>query len=106
MFTAGTDDRAVTEALNSLQQQSFYDHIRSLAIQLAHFDWRLYTAKGLSDTEADVKRGLRGSGGYRELRRRLLLDIADSDSSWTEIASEVTTVLGLSQPESSDDETN
>jgi hypothetical protein len=50
----------------------------------------------MSDHDRTAKAALRGSGGYRELRRQLLRHVAQSDSTLAQVADEATDRLRLS----------
>jgi hypothetical protein len=70
-----SDESAVTEALKSLQGQPVVRHLRDLAAVLATFDWRSSEGAGLEPDEVLAKQAIRGSGGYRILRRQVLMHI-------------------------------
>lgn len=59
--------------ISSLRTHPVHEFLKELADLLADFDWRTSAAPGLSETERLTKASLRGSGGYKELRRQLLL---------------------------------
>ena len=71
-----SDPEAVTSALKSLSDQPVAAFLRSIATRLATFDWRASSAPGLTDEDRLAKAALRGAGGYKELRRLLLLHLA------------------------------
>jgi hypothetical protein len=75
---SGPDEAAVASALSSLKKQPVAAFIGSIATALAAYDWRTSSAPGLKEDERTMKAALRGSGGYRELRRQLLRHLSHS----------------------------
>ena len=73
-------DRAISNALESLRMTKVGQFLKDLAEELAAFDWRTSQANGLSKEETTQKKALRGSGGYREVRRLILEHLASSKS--------------------------
>jgi len=71
-----TDQKAVTNAMASLGKLSVADFLEGIAVGLAKYDWRTSIAPGLTPTQERAKRALRGSGGYKQLREDLLLQLA------------------------------
>ena len=80
-FGSPEDTDVISAALESLSSHSESDRLEELMANLATFDWRTSSAEGLDDGERTVKRAFRGSGGYREIRRRLLIHLAGPQSS-------------------------
>ena len=75
--TDGTDERQVSESVKSLRQQArIYTFLKELSGVLAQYDWRAFSAPGLSDDKMALKAGFRGSGGYRALRAHVLAHLA------------------------------
>lgn len=72
---AESDLADVTTALEALPGQPVASVITQGSDALAHFDWRTSSHPSLSDEERTVKGAFRGSGGYRELRRQLLVHL-------------------------------
>jgi DGQHR domain-containing protein len=68
----------VTSAVKSLKGTKIQFFLGELGDQLAKFDWRASSAPGLSPEESLMKAAFRGSGGYRELRRQILLELSKS----------------------------
>lgn len=91
---AATDEQAVNEALDSLEGQAVGTFLREIATRLAAYDWRASSAEGLSPEERTAKLAFRGSGGYRELRRQLLLHLLNGGSEIGRVAKEVSAILG------------
>ena len=79
-FGRADDLIAITEALQSLVGSSVTAFIAELMEDLAEFDWRTSSAPGLGEDDRTMKLTFRGSGGYREIRRRLLVHLADGVS--------------------------
>jgi hypothetical protein len=68
-------DAAIASALKSLDQQPVAKTVKAVAKTLASFDWRTSAEPSLSATERQLKLAYRGSGGYKELRRQLLIHL-------------------------------
>lgn len=87
----------IRAALNSLQ--GYWENLGSRLDEIAHnlaaFDWRTAAAPGLTEEEKTEKLGLKGSSGYRELRRRLYYWLAESSSSLADDAQELIALQGL-----------
>jgi hypothetical protein len=89
-----TDEDAVAGALKALPKLPVGKFLRRVTQALARFDWRTSSVEGLSDRERTAKLVFRGSGGYRELRRQLLLLLQDEPDGLGETAKQVTDLLG------------
>jgi DGQHR domain-containing protein len=76
--SGAVEEAAVLAALKSLRDQPVAKAVSALAKGLASFDWRTSTAKGLTEAQRSAKLVFRGSGGYRELRRQLLLHLFET----------------------------
>lgn len=74
-----TED-AVSNEIKSLHGNHIFEMLASLASCLASFDWRSSTADELSEEERLIRKGFRGSGGYVELKKKLLEHIAHNSS--------------------------
>jgi len=72
------DEGEMDETLSSLESQPVSGFLRDIAASLATFDWRASSTSGLDRETQVMKAALRGSGGYRELRRQLLTHLADA----------------------------
>jgi DGQHR domain-containing protein len=70
-----SDPEEVSKALAALKKTSAYSFLRELAKELARFDWRSSDAPGLLEEERLMKAAFRGSGGYKELRKQLLIHL-------------------------------
>lgn len=75
----GVQDDAISAALSTLATHKAAECLVRIANGLAAFDWRTSAATDLSDPERIQKLAYRGSGGYRELRRQLLLHLSSNN---------------------------
>ncbi len=73
------DDRRITTALGSLSPE-IRAYLDSIASELVRFDWRTSATPGLPQDVRTQQAVYRGSGGYRELRRNLLMHCASSST--------------------------
>lgn len=67
---------SIQDAINSLnKEKQIIEFLRILSIALAKYDWRTADAnlEDLNDNDKTMKKVFRGSGGYKELRRQVLL---------------------------------
>ncbi len=69
------DERLISTAIASFSKTPAHSFLEFLSIALAEFDWRASSAPGLTEDESLKKAAYRGSGGYRDLRRQLLLHL-------------------------------
>jgi len=76
-----TDEKAVGAALSSLKKHAFAKFIEEIAGTLSGYDWRTSSAPKLTEAERIRKTGFRGSSGYKELRRDLLVKLAKDGKS-------------------------
>jgi len=90
------DPEAITEALESLEREPVSSFVDSIAAGLARYDWRTSGAASLSQDEQLDKMALRGSGGYRELRRQLLALLCRGRGKMPAAARDVQQRLGYS----------
>jgi hypothetical protein len=67
-----SDEAAVSLALKSLKNEDVASFLSKVCACLAKYDWRTSSAPGLTEQERKWKAGLRGSGGYKDLRLDLL----------------------------------
>ena len=89
------DPNAISASVNSMPDHSSSTFLEELIQDLAQFDWRTSSTPGLSENERTMKLTFRGSGGYREIRRRLLMHIANGESCASEPAISVLKKLRL-----------
>lgn len=75
-----SDEAAITQALAALRRHTIESHIRDMTEVMASFDWRASEGAGLSEQEVMAKQAIRGSGGYRILRRQLLVHLRENGS--------------------------
>lgn len=81
-----TDDLDVSNALDSIEQQPFFQKIATLANVLAEFDWRSADADELSYEQKMEKRALRGSGGYAQFKQHLFRFIGSTENDFRQLA--------------------
>ena len=92
--SCGTRSLMLEEAIETFSEcTKLRSFIGSLSVLLASYDWRASACPGLTEEQRILKASFRGSGGYRELRRDVLLHLIGSDS--TEIAQLAEQVFGL-----------
>ena len=94
-FGSPDDEYAISAAVQSLPSHTKSNLIDEFMTELATFDWRTSSARGLDDAQRTMKLTFRGSGGYREIRRRLLIHLADRESAVSESAKHALELLGL-----------
>ena len=94
-FGGASDEDIVTSAYESLEHQPFTTFLGEVMQLLVDFDWRTSSAPGLSEEERTIKLAFRGSSGYREIRRRLLIHLEQSDSPISKWSSEIIDRVGL-----------
>lgn len=85
-------ESAVTQEMQSLQSSHIWPFIASLTKSLASFDWRSSSADGLTEDERLIRKGFRGSGGYVELKKKLLEHICNTSEN-DEVADAALTAL-------------
>jgi hypothetical protein len=90
---AATDQEAVSEALDSLQEHGAAGFLDQIAELLANYDWKTSSAPGLTDDERLKKAAFRGSGGYKELRRQLLQHLAGTAGQVGQASAEILKAL-------------
>lgn len=88
------DEEAITSALKSLRRHRAREFLKQIADALARYDWRTSAFEGLREDQRAVKLGFRGSGGYRELRRQILLHLERMPGDIGRTAHEVREALG------------
>jgi len=74
--SSAVDEGEVSDAMSDLRKRPAKKFLAELARRLAAFDWRRSSFPELTPEERTAKAALRGSGGYRELRDRLLGELA------------------------------
>ncbi len=93
-YAEGNDMEILSAAIASLKKTTIHEFLKQLGIELAKFDWRASGAPGLSQAESLQKAAFRGSGGYRDLRRQVLLHLAESTGSIQQSAKSAINLLG------------
>ncbi len=91
---SNSDDSTMTKTMNSLKRQPVAAFIESVTLGLAKFDWRTSSEPSLSEDESIRKSALRGSGGYKLLRKQLLQLLANESGSVAKASKEVLGILG------------
>ena len=94
-FGRADDQEAISAAVKTIPDQGMTNFIDELIEDLAKFDWRTSSAPGLNEAERTMKQTFRGSGGYREIRRRLLMHLSEGISYAKEPATTVLKKLRL-----------
>jgi hypothetical protein len=73
-----TPEMQFDEAFEALQSNQVGNFLGRLATELTSFDWRNSRGNGLSPSEVEYKKALRGSGGYNVLRDRVFAHLTSS----------------------------
>jgi DGQHR domain-containing protein len=94
--SADPDAQSIAAAVRSLSKTDAGKFLHKMAAHLAQFDWRSSAAPGLTADEVTVKKTLRGSGGYREIRRLLLEHLSQAKDDVGATAKSALKVLKLS----------
>lgn len=91
-----TPQDAISQALESINGQGFATFVEDIADSLSSYDWRTSSARSLTADERTAKLAFRGSSGYREIRRQLLVHLADNEqpSDISDVAATALTTLG------------
>ena len=85
----------IPNALELLKSDKHISDLMSDIMEiLAKFDWRTVKADGLNKDEKVLKLALRGSGGYKELRRQILEFLIQEDGYIGETAGRIKSILG------------
>lgn len=84
----------ISKSLSSLRRKAVAGFLSEINNALAVFDWRTSAAPGLSTDQRTFKAALRGSGGYKELRRQLLHSVASGHSRAASTARNALSLLG------------
>lgn len=91
---AATEEAAVTSAMKSLFRTNVAKTIEELTTRLSDYDWRTSSTPGLTADERQHQSIFRGSSGYKELRRELLLHLSQAKGLVGEGAHKAIEVLG------------
>ena len=73
------------------------EFVGQLALALSTYDWRASSFPDLTNDQRVLKASFRGSGGYKELRRHVLIHIADGDTTLAADADEIMNILDYSR---------
>jgi hypothetical protein len=91
---SATDADMIESALKSLAKTEVAGFIDGIAKRLAEYDWRTSSAPGMSDAERLKQSVFRGSSGYKELRRQLLVHLAGHKDRCGSAAHNAVRILG------------
>ncbi len=91
---AATEEEAQALALKSLEKTRIARFINDIAQSLSAYDWRTSSTPGLSEEQRKAKLVFRGSSGYKELRKQLLVHLALGDGEVGDTARNVLNRLG------------
>jgi DGQHR domain-containing protein len=87
--------QSITTALSSLRQQPVMKYVKSITTRLSDFDWRTSSTPGISESDRRSQMVYKGSSGYKELRRQLLVCLAGAtDKAVKSAATETIARLG------------
>lgn len=91
------DIEAISDALATMKKQipNTLRRVDLLCAALADFDWRLSSAVPDKDPQYAIQASYRGSSGYREIRRRLLNHISETENELSPLATKVLETLKL-----------
>jgi hypothetical protein len=92
--SSGTDAELVSKALKELKSEPVAQFLTKLGTELAKFDWRASSAPGLTEEQSLMKAAFRGSGGYRDFRRQLLIHLSKGDAEISPLAKTAIKKLG------------
>ena len=91
-------DSHISSAIKRLSEDDNITHfVAELAAILSTYDWRASSFPDLPNDQRVLKASFRGSGGYKELRRHVLLHVADSGSGLASDANQILAILGYSR---------
>jgi DGQHR domain-containing protein len=83
----------IWKALSNLRRKPVTNFLSEVNHALATFDWRTSAAPGLTSDQRTFKAALRGSGGYKELRRQLLHSVASGRGQAASVARNALSLL-------------
>jgi hypothetical protein len=92
-FTEGTSEIGIKKSLDSLKRRKVATFVTEIMRGLSDYDWRTFSAPGLNARERSNKARFRGSTGYRELRRDLLIHLSTKRGRVGKTAQEVLSLL-------------
>lgn len=91
---AATEEMAQSLALSSFKKTPIAKFIDEIANSLSDYDWRTSSTPGISEAERKDKLVFRGSSGYKELRKQLLMHLATNTGNVGNAARGVLSRLG------------
>ena len=90
-------DSHISSAIKHLSAEDHITHyVAGLASIVSTFDWRASGFPQLTAEQHTLKASFRGSGGYKELRRHVLLHIMESGTDFAHDADRILNILGYS----------
>lgn len=92
---AATDEGAVNLAIESLEETEIGSFLTDLGAALCSYDWRTSSTPGLSEEQRLKQAVFRGSSGYKELRKQLLVHISKETGAIGKAAKKVIKALGV-----------
>jgi hypothetical protein len=93
---SATEDSAIDDALKILAKTEVASFIEEIAKNLASYDWRTSSTPEISEKDRLKQAVFRGSGGYKELRRQLLVHLRSIGGESGDAAKKAITALGFS----------
>ncbi|RPI04207.1 MAG: hypothetical protein EHM64_10690 [Ignavibacteriae bacterium] len=90
---AATEEALVTAAIKSLKKSKVAKFIEEMTIGLSSYDWRTSSTPKLSDDERLRQSVFRGSSGYKEMRRQLLVHLSKQNGRVSNIAKKILKTL-------------
>lgn len=92
---AATDEGAVNLAIESLEETEIGSFLTDLGAVLCSYDWRTSSTPGLTQEQRLNQAVFRGSSGYKELRKQLLVHISKETGAIGKAAKKVNKALGV-----------
>jgi DGQHR domain-containing protein len=90
----GSDEAQVSSMVASLRKQvRIRRFLKDLSAVLASYDWRASKAPGLTTQQSREKARFRGSGGYGELRRDVLIHLSQTKWKYAGVATETLEII-------------
>ena len=91
-------DSHISSAIEYLFKASNITHfVAELAAIVSTYDWRASNFPDLTNDQRLLKASFRGSGGYKELRRHVLIHVANSTSDLASDADQILNILDYSR---------
>lgn len=74
------ETNSIDKAIEQFRKSSINSLIKDVAKELMKFDWRMPTAEFENATKRELQKKFKGTGGYREVWRDLLIVFKESDN--------------------------